>query len=489
MKHFPPESSLDPQDWDAFRRLAHQALDDSLDYLQSVRERPVWRPVPEAVRSKLAAPLPREPEGMDAAYRDYCELVQPYPVGNIHPRFWGWVMGGGTPMGLIAEMLAATMNVNAGGFDQSATYVELQVIEWFKQVMGLPATASGVLITGGSMANLVGLNAARSACAGFPVRAEGHAGHPQLRAYASAETHNSVQKALELMGLGASALAKIPVRDDYRIDLAALKLQLAADRRAGLIPFCVVGNAGTVNTGATDDLEALADLCAAEKLWLHVDGAFGALAVLDPKGREIVRGMERADSIAFDLHKWMYLPYDVGCVLMRDREKHKAAFSVQASYLTKLEGGVAAGPGLFTDYEPQLSRGFRALKVWMNLKAYGLDAFARQIGQNLAQAQYLKVRIEREPELELLAPVPLNLVNFRYRGEGLTAAALDALNGRILIALQERGIAVPSSTMLKGRFAIRVAITNHRSRREDFDALVEGVLDLGRELRVTASKI
>lgn len=477
----PLEESLDPKDWEAFRRLAHEALDDSLDYLKGVRERPVWKPVPQAVRAKIAAPLPRKGEGMEAAYRDYKELVQPYPVGNIHPRFWGWVMGGGTPMGLIAEMLAATLNVNAGGFDQSATYVELQVIEWFKEVMGYPKQASGVLVTGGSMANLVGLNAARSAHAGFPVRAEGQAGHRQLRVYASAETHNSVQKALELMGLGAAALAKIPVSDDYTVELPALKAQVTADRQAGLIPFCVVGNAGTVNTGASDDLTALADLCAAEKLWLHVDGAFGALAVLDPEARGQLTGLERADSIAFDLHKWMYLPYDVGCVLVRDREKHQAAFAVKASYLNKLTGGIAAGPGLFTDYEPQLSRGFRALKVWMNLKAYGLEAFARQISQNLAQARYLAERVKGEAELELLAPAPLNLVNFRYRAEGLDGAALDELNGRILIGLQERGIAAPSSTLLKGRFAIRVAITNHRSRREDFDALVAGVLELGRE--------
>ncbi|MGE5624649.1 MAG: pyridoxal phosphate-dependent decarboxylase family protein [Bacillota bacterium] len=476
------EESLDPKDWEAFRRFAHQALDDSLDYLRGVRERPAWKPVPEQVRHKIAAPLPREGEGVEKAYADYRELVQPYPVGNIHPRFWGWVMGGGTPLGMVAEMLAATMNTNAGGFDQSSTYVELQVVEWFKEIMGYPKEASGVLVTGGSMANLVGINVARAAHAGFPVRAEGHARHPQLRVYASSETHSSVPKALELMGLGAAALAKIPVQDDYTVDVVQLRQRIAADRQAGLRPFCVVGNAGTVNTGAVDPLDALADLCQAEGLWLHVDGAFGALTVLDPATRGRLKGMERADSLAFDLHKWMHLPYDVGCVLIRDREKHKAAFSVQASYLNKLSGGVAApGPGLFTDYEPQLSRGFRALKVWMSLKAYGLKAFARQIAQNLDQARYLEERVKREAELELLAPVPMNVVNLRYRGKGPDGEVLDELNARILIALQERGIAVPSSTVLQGRFAIRVAITNHRSRREDFDALVTAVRDLGRE--------
>jgi glutamate/tyrosine decarboxylase-like PLP-dependent enzyme len=265
------------------------------------------------------------------------------------------------------------------------------------------------------------------------------------------------------------------------MDMGALKARIAADRRAGHLPFCVAANAGTVNTGAIDPLDAIADLCTAERLWLHVDGAFGALAALDPENRGLLKGMERADSLAFDLHKWMYLPYDVGCTLVRDKEIHKAAFAVQASYLNKLEGGIADAPVAFADYGPQLSRGFRALKVWMNLKAYGADKFARLIAQNLRQARYLKERVETTQELELLAPVPLNVVNFRYRAKGLDETALNELNARILIALQERGIAAPSSTVLKGRFAIRAAITNHRSRREDFDALVAAVIALGRE--------
>jgi aromatic-L-amino-acid/L-tryptophan decarboxylase len=347
--------------------------------------------------------------------------------------------------------------------------------------MGFPSEASGLLVSGGSVANLVGINVARSALAPFAVHSEGLNGHPRLMLYASSETHNSVDKAAELMGLGAASLAKIPVDGDYRIDVTALKARIKADRAAGLTPFCVVGNAGTVNTGAVDDLDALADLCRDEKLWLHVDGAFGALAALDPTGRALVKGMERADSLAFDLHKWMYLPYDVGCVLVRDTQRHQKAFAAQASYLKKLEGGVAKGEAPLTNFGPQLSRGFRALKVWLNLKAYGVDQFARLIGQNIGQAQYLKARVEREPELELLAPVPMNVVNFRYRGKGLDAPTLEALNPRILVALQERGIAVPSQTVLKGRFAIRVAITNHRSRREDFDALADAVLALGRE--------
>jgi aromatic-L-amino-acid/L-tryptophan decarboxylase len=477
-----PEETLDPDNWDEFRRVAHAALDDSLDYLATLRERPAWQPYPEEVRRKLVTPPPREGQGAAGAYKDYQELVAPWPRGNIHPRFWAWVIGTGTPMSVMAEMLTATLNVNATGFDQASTHVELQILSWFKELMGFPAEGSGILVSGGSVANLVALNVARSSMAPYPVRKHGVSGKPRLMAYTSNQAHNSVQRALELMGLGAESLAYVPVDDDYRVDVSALKSRIAADRRAGHLPFCVVANAGTVNTGAVDDISVIADLCRDEKLWLHVDGAFGALAILDPARRGLLKGMERADSLAFDLHKWMYLPMDVGCVLVRSEQAHRDAFAVPASYLAQQQGGMSGGPRSMSDYGPQLSRSFRALKVWMNIKAYGLDKFGRLIAQNVRQAQYLEERVRRETELELAAPVPLNIVNFRYLAPGATQEAQDELNSNILVELQRRGIAAPSSTVLKERFCIRVAITNHRSRREDFDALVQGVLDLGREL-------
>lgn len=480
MKNLPPEETLDPEDWEGFKRLAHQALEDSLDYLATVRERPAWQPYPEEVRRKLVTPPPREGQGAEGAYRDYQELVAPWPRGNIHPRFWAWVIGTGTPMSVVAEMLMATMNVNATGFDQSSTHVELQILSWFKELMGFPAEGSGILVSGGSVANLVALNVARSAKAPFAVRKQGVSGKPRLMFYASSEAHNSVQRALELMGLGAESLAYVPVNEDYKVDMSALKARIAADRRAGHLPLCVVANAGTVNTGAVDDIDVIADFCRDEQLWLHVDGAFGALAILDPARRGLLKGMERADSLAFDLHKWMYLPMDVGCVLVRSEQAHRDAFAVPASYLAQQQGGMSGGPRSTSDYGPQLSRSFRALKVWMNIKAYGLDKFGRLIAQNVRQAEYLAERVRSEPDLELMAPVPLNVVNFRYRVPGLVPEAEDALNSRILVEMQRRGIAAPSSTVLKGRFCIRVAITNHRSRREDFDALVEGTLALGR---------
>jgi aromatic-L-amino-acid decarboxylase len=478
------QESLDPEDWESLHALGRRMVDDTLASLRTVRERPAWQPIPVEVRERLNAPVPVEGESAEAIYAAFQRDVLPYPTGNIHPRFWGWVMGTGSPIGVLAELLAAGMNCNVGGFDDAATLVEDQVIDWLKAMMGFPENASGLLVSGGSMANLVGLSVARSARAGFDVRREGLRGGPPLSVYASKETHSSNRKALELLGLGTDALRLIPVNADYQVDVAAMAAAIAADRTKGRRPIAVIGNAGTVNTGATDDLAALAELCAGEGLWLHVDGAFGALAALAPELKGRLEGIERADSLAFDLHKWGYVPIEVGVALVRDPEAHRSAFGLSASgaaYLAPAQGGLASRAEKFSDYGIQLSRGFRALKVWMCFKEQGTARLGRLIRQNVAQAQHLKARVEAQAALELLAPVPLNVVCFRYRENGLAAERLDALNERILVRLQEEGIAVPSHTRLGGRYAIRVAITNHRSRLEDFDALVDSIVRLGRE--------
>lgn len=480
------EESLDPRDWKAMRALGHRMLDDMLNYLETIRERPVWQPIPETVKTHLRQPLPSEPQDPEAVYQDFLDYVLPHPMGNIHPRFWGWVIGTGTPFGMLAEMLAAGMNPNLGGGDHVANYVESQVLDWCKGMLDYPAEASGLLVSGGSMANLVGLTVARNTQAEFDVRREGMAAAPHLMTlYASTETHSSVQKAVELLGLGSDALRQIPVDADFEKDIPALERAIAADRAAGYHPFCVVGNAGTVNTGAFDDLEALADICQREGLWFHVDGAFGALVALAPELRGLVSGMERADSIAFDLHKWLYMPMEIGCALVRREEDHRRAFSLTPDYLAHTgQRGLAAATTWFSDYGIQLSRGFRALKAWMSIKAYGARKYGRLIQQNVTQARYLAGLVDAAPELERLAPVPLNIVCFRFRADGLDDAALNDLNQEILIQLHESGVAVPSYTTLDGKYALRVAITNHRSRREDFELLAREVVRLGQAVLI-----
>ncbi|PZS04023.1 MAG: amino acid decarboxylase [Candidatus Chloroheliales bacterium] len=476
------EESLDPDDWAVMRELGHRMVDDMMNYLATVRERPVWQPIPAEVKAQFKQPMPQEAQGAEQAYAEFLDQILPYPLGNIHPRFWGWVIGTGTPLGALSEMLAATMNPNVGGGEHIANYVEAQVLDWCKQMLGYPIAASGILVSGGSMANLVGLTVARNT-KGFDIRELGLQAAPRkLVLYGSVEMHSSVQKAVELLGLGNEALRKMPVNTHFEIDVDALEAAIAADKAAGHQPFCIVGNAGTVNTGAMDDLNHLADICQRDGLWFHVDGAFGALAALSPRLRPRLAGMERADSLAFDLHKWMYMPYEVGCILVRNEEAHRRTFSLTPAYLAHDQRGIAAGSLWFSDYGIQLSRGFRALKVWMSIKEHGLNKYARMIEQNVAQCRYLALLIETQPELELLAPVALNIVCFRFVAPGFSDEQLNMLNKELMIRLQEAGIAGPSSTTLNGRFAIRVANTNQRSRREDFDLLVREVLRIGNKL-------
>ena len=482
------EHTLDPANWEAFGRLGARMLGDMAEHLRTVRERPVWRPTPPDVRAVFTAPLPETPSDPAAVYRAVQQTVLPYHTGNIHPRFWGWVMGTGSPTGMLAELLTAAMNSNAIGGDQASTYVEAQVLDWVKTMLGYPADASAILVTGGSVANLIGLTAARNTRTGIDADGHGLAGSAERPVlYCSTETHNCIARAASLLGLGRLGVRQLPVDASYALDLRALERALREDRARGLRPFCVVGNAGTVNTGAFDDLGRLADVAGEHELWFHVDGAFGALAALAPELRPLVAGMERADSVAVDLHKWLHMPYDVGCALVRDRAAHRAGWAQSAAYLEPQARGIAAGSRWWAEYGPELSRGDRALKVWMELQTHGRGTYAALVSQNVEQARYLAERIGETDGLEVAAPVSLNVVCLRMTAPGADAATHNALNQGLLLRLQESGVALPTSTVLGGRYVLRVAITNHRTRRSDLDLFVRAVRAAADDLRRAAA--
>ena len=473
--------TLDPNDWKGFRAQGHRMLDDILDYIETIRDRPVWQPMTDEVRARMRGTFPSQPADLAEVHGEFLRDILPFAVGNVHPGFMGWVHGGGTPAGMLAEMLAAGLNANVGGRDQAPLELERQVVRWMREIFGFPEGATGLFVTGTSMANFIAVTIARDAALGFDVRRRGVAAkEKQLTAYASTGVHGCIAKALDLSGIGSDALRLIRTDNRYRVDLATLEKAIRWDRDAGLTPFLVVGTAGTVDTGAIDDLAGLADLCQREKLWFHVDGAYGALARLAPDLAPRLEGIERADSLGFDFHKWGQVPYDAGFLLVRDNALHLNAFSTGAAYLTRSDRGLAAGSPWPCDFGPDLSRGFRALKTWFTLKVYGTDALGAAISRTCELARYLESRIAETQELELMAPVELNIVCFRYRAE-----EPDRVNEKIIIGLQESGIVAPSSTVIGGRVAIRAAIVNHRTGRAEIDALVQNTLSLGRSLQYT----
>ena len=472
-----PAGRLDPTDWDRFRTEAHRILDASIDQLSQAGAGRVWTPCPRELIDTLAGALGAGPASPGETSR-LLEALLPYGVGNTHPRFFGWVHGAGTPTGLIAEIAAAAINANCGGRNHAAIEVERLVVDWARRLMGFPEGASGLVVSGTSLATLIALKVARDARLDFESRTAGISGH-WLTGYTSEEAHSCAARAFDMLGLGKAALRRVPVNARFEIDLAALEEQIAADRAAGATPFAVIGTAGSVNTGATDDLDALADIAADEGMWLHVDGAFGACAMLSAQLRPRLKGIERARSIAFDFHKWMQVNYDAGCVLIRDEALHRQAFSDRPDYLVRDREGLAAGEPWPVDYGPELSRGFRALKVWAQIAEHGEARLGEVVEANRMLAARLAEAVDAHRDLERLAPVPLNICCFRFIRKDWSGEALDRLNREIVLQLQLSGVAAPSTTRIGERLAIRVNITNHRTREEDIDLLVEEVLRLG----------
>ena len=381
--------------------------------------------------------------------------------------------GGGTAVGMLAELLAAGLNANLGGRDQIPVEVERQVVRWVRELFGFPDSASGLFVTGTSIANFIAVVIARTAALGVQVRRSGVGGTP-LVAYTSAGAHGCIAQAMDLAGVGIDALRVIPMNRQFQIDTAALEQAIAADKEAGLTPFFIAASAGTVDVGAIDDLSAVAHIAQKERLWFHVDGAYGALALLSPRIAPLLTGIQRADSVAFDFHKWGQVQYDAGFILVRDGALHYDTFASPTAYLRRETRGMAAGSPWPCDFGPDLSRGFRALKSWFTIKAYGTEQLGESIASSCDLARYLQRQIELDPRLELLAPVTLNIVCFRYRSPDS-----DRVNAEIVMALHESGIAAPSTTTVNGCLAIRAALVNHRTTEADIDALLRATLSLG----------
>ena len=481
-EYFGNEEGLDPSDWEKTRALGHQMIDDMINHISNIAASRVWSPIPDKVKDSFKQKIPKTSTDISSIYDDFKKNILPYSLGNINPRFFSWVIGTGTVFGGLADMLASMTNNNVAIGDHSALYVDHQVVNWCKEMMNFPPSGSGVLVSGASIANITALIVARNAACP-DIREKGlHSQKGRLTAYCSTETHNCITKAVEIIGLGTEGLRKIPVNDDMTINIELLQSAIKKDRDSGHIPFCIIGNAGTVNTGATDSLDELLEIARREKIWLHIDGAFGALAKLTPRFEDRLQALEKVDSVAFDLHKWMYMPYEVGCVLFKNPDLHKAAFSGKVNYLAAHERGLPGGPDTISNYGMELSRGFKALKVWMSLREHGIEKYKRLINQNIDQAFYLGEQIGQMEDLELLTPVTLNIVCYRYNPGGRSEDELNTMNKELLMRMHEQAVAAPSYTIIHGAYAIRVAITNHRTRKNDLDAMLLGTRTIGKQL-------
>jgi aromatic-L-amino-acid/L-tryptophan decarboxylase len=470
---------------DEVRRLGRLAADAVAEHRERLEQRPVFGKVGGAA-PLFQGPPPEDGRPFDEVLAFVREHVLPRPMGNSHPRFFGFINATADPIGTVADYLASAMNPNCWGGDHASVHVEACVLRWLAEWLGLPAAAEGILASGGSMANFIALAAARRAVVPGNVREEGLAGEgrPRLTVYASDQVHHCVDKAVDLLGLGTRHLRKVPTDDRFRIRMEELRAAVAADRQAGLQPAIVVGNAGTVNTGALDPLDELADFCAREGLWFHVDGAYGALAVLSPRLKPLFAGMERADSLASDPHKWLYVPYEAGAAFVREPGRLADAFRKFPEYLASDPESPFPGPAWFAERGPELSRGFKALKVFMGLLSHGRKAYAASIENDVALARFLSDEVDARPEFERLAEPVLSIANFRFRppGRELDDEALDRVNRAIVNRLVGAGSFFLAPTILKGRASLRVSITNFRTTQDDLRALLDEASRVGGEI-------
>jgi aromatic-L-amino-acid/L-tryptophan decarboxylase len=466
---------------DEIRRVGYRVVDVIADHLSSLPSRPVFAPVPaELANAFLQERVPQVGRDADDILDMFRATVEPYPFGNGHPRFFAWVNSPPTVMGIFADALAAAMNPSCAGGNHSAIYVERQVVNWFKEMLGYPADAFGLLVSGGSMAALTALAVARHVKCGFDVRAKGLRETPsQLVFYKSAEGHGCHQKAIELLGVGSSYIRTIEHDNSYRMRPSALAAQIKQDRLEGRIPVAVIASAGTVNTGAIDPLHEIADICQQHDVWLHVDGAYGGPAILSEKYESALAPMRLADSIALDPHKWLSVPVEAGLVLIRDADAQRATFSLVPPYL-RTDGSLTGvgGPPWFSEYGFQQTRGFRALKVWMSLLQYGVAGYRAVITRTLDLATRLAEILRSAGDFEVCEPQSLGIVCFRLRPRRMRGSGngdLNSINQAALERLQLGGQAFVSSTSLNGVFWLRACVLNPQTTVDDLAALRDAV--------------
>jgi glutamate/tyrosine decarboxylase-like PLP-dependent enzyme len=468
---------------DDVRQVGYRAVDIIAEYLSGLPHRPVFQPYPgEWARALAAAPIPVSGATVDAVLDDFVEHVAPYPFGNGHPRFLAWVNSPPHPLGIFAEALAAAMNPSVAGGNHAAVHIERQVVRWFADLAGFGDDSTGLLVSGGSMATLTALTVARHQAAqraGVDVRADGlHRGQRRFVLYLGAEGHGSARKAAELLGIGSANIRTVASDANHRLCADSLRRHIGRDHAEGLVPVAVMATAGTVNTGAVDSLEAIADICAEHEVWLHVDGSYGAPAVLLLEQYAPTRAaLARVDSLAMDPHKWLYAPVDAGLVLVRDRQLVRDTFSLVPPYLrTDDDPDGVSGPVWFSEYGFDQTRPFRALKVWLLLKHLGVAGYRHLVAHDIAVADRLTAGVAAAPDLELLAH-GLSVVCFRCRPVDWPGdeQALDALNRQVLSAVQLGGRAFLAGTSVDGVFAMRACVVNPGSSAADGDAVLAEV--------------
>ena len=469
-------SPLDPSR-EEILRWGNEAVTWMADYLTTIRDRPVYPSTTSAeIRARLDPTLPEEGAAFETLLATFQDDIIPLTRQNGHPRMFGYVQAPGTAIAAFADLLASTLNANLTAWRSAPSAIEVErlTIDWLKQILGYPATAGGLFVSGGSMANFCALAAARAVAGGAdPGNASRRNQHTKpLRLYASEETHHSVFKAATLLGLGPDSCRPIGTDSSYHVDTDELVAKIEEDLEAGYQPFFLAGNAGTVATGAVDPLAELATIAQRYKLWFHIDGCYGGFAALAPSARHLFTSLPAADSISLDPHKWLYLPGDCGCLLYRDPETARATFAHDAEYTRILEQ-MPNESFAYWDYGPELSRRFRALKVWMLLKGVGLRAIRATIEENIQCAKYLETLVRQSNDFEMLAPVELSIFCFRHVPEGLFD--LDTYNERLLVALQRDGSSYLSNATLHGRFALRGCVLNYRTTRRDMEILLEDI--------------